>query len=212
MIVDADCHVSSGPISAVAISADALVTQMAGTSIDKALVWIAPPYERRIEIENRALYEAWQRHPERLLPFGWVNPRLGQASAQATIARCFEEYGFLGIKFNGAQDDYVIDDPVLSLPLIERAAAYGKPIAFHIGADAYENTHPYRLGRIAGLFPKTSLLMVHMGGRRQTVAGPSRHRDRRGSPQHHAHRQRVRLARHPGGHREIGSRAHLLWQ
>ena len=26
--------------------------------------------------------------------------------------------------------------------LIEAAAAYGKPIAFHIGADFYENTHP----------------------------------------------------------------------
>jgi predicted TIM-barrel fold metal-dependent hydrolase len=45
--------------------------------------------------------------------------------AHETIRRCFEEYGFLGVKFNGAQDDYVIDDERLVLPCIEYAARYG---------------------------------------------------------------------------------------
>jgi hypothetical protein len=102
-------------------------------------------------------------YPDRLIGFGWVNPRLGAEVARATIKQSFEEYGFWGVKFNGAQDDYVIDDPAI-LPLIEAAAAYGKPLAFHIGADYYENTHPHRLGRIAARFPETPLLMVHMGG------------------------------------------------
>jgi predicted TIM-barrel fold metal-dependent hydrolase len=89
---------------------------------------------------------------------------LGQAVTLDTIKQCLEEYGFLGIKFNGAQDDYVIDDPDIGLPSIETAAQYGKPIAFHIGADFYENTHPYRLGHITATFPEPQFLMVHMGG------------------------------------------------
>nr|WP_243638047.1 amidohydrolase family protein [Rubrobacter taiwanensis] len=47
---------------------------------------------------------------------------------------------------------------------MERAAEYGKPLAFHVGADSYENTHPYGLGNLAGRFPEVEFLMVHMGG------------------------------------------------
>ena len=164
MIIDADCHVSSRKFDGVAITAEELLPMMDRAAVDKALVWLAPPYTRDIEPENRAVYEAVRRYPDRLLGLGWANPRLGRQRTMATIRRCFEEYGFLGIKLNGAQDDYVIDDPQVALPYVDAAIAYGKPVAFHIGADFYENTHPYRLGRIAAAYPQASFLMVHMGG------------------------------------------------
>jgi len=163
MIIDADCHISSRKFDALAITAAELIAQMDRAGVDKALVWLKPPYNKEIAPENRAVHDAMRAYPDRLLGFGWVNPRLGADAARATIKRCFEEYGFYGIKFNGAQDEYVIDDPT-TLPLIEAAAAYGKPLAFHIGADFYENTHPIRLGRIAARFPELPFLMVHMGG------------------------------------------------
>jgi uncharacterized protein len=164
MIVDADCHLSSRKFDAMAVLGDELIATMDRSGVDKALVWLRPPYNKDIGPENRAVYDAWKKSPERLLPLGWTNPRLGREIAESAIKQSYEEYGFLGIKFNGAQDDYVIDDDTIALPFIEKAASYGKPIAFHIGADFYENTHPYRLGRIAGLFPETPFLMVHMGG------------------------------------------------
>ena len=163
MIIDADCHISSPAFQGRAITAADLVRAMDRAGVDKAVTWLQPPYNKEIEPENQAVYEGMKAHPDRLLGFGWANPRLGKERTEATIRRCFEEYGFYGIKFNGAQDWYVIDDPEV-LPFIEQAAAYGKPIAFHIGADAPENTHPYRLGRIAERFPGTPFLMVHMGG------------------------------------------------
>lgn len=163
MIIDADCHLSSQKLDALAITAPELMDQMDRCGVDRALVWLKPPYNKDIDPENRAVYQAMRDFPHRLLGFGWVNPRLGADHARDTIRRCFEEYGFYGIKFNGAQDDYVIDDATI-LPLIEAAAGYGKPIAFHIGSDFYENTHPYRLGNIAGRFPETQFIMVHMGG------------------------------------------------
>jgi hypothetical protein len=169
MIIDADCHISSTKFDDVAITADELIERMDRSGVDRALVWLAPPYDRNIERENEAVYHAVQKYPQRLLALGWANPRLGHGRTMDTIKRCFEEYGFMGIKFNGAQDDYVIDDPKTTLPYIEAALEYGRPVAFHIGADFPENTHPYRLGHIAGAYPDAQFLMVHMGG----VATPS---------------------------------------
>lgn len=163
MIIDADCHISSSKWDGQAITAPELIAEMERAGVDKALVWLKPPYNKDIAPENRAIYEAMKRYPARLLGFGWANPRLGKQTTLDTIKQCFEEYGVYGIKFNGAQDEYVIDDKSI-LPFIEKAAAYGKPIAFHVGADFYENTHPYRLGAIAARFPQTQFLMVHMGG------------------------------------------------
>jgi predicted TIM-barrel fold metal-dependent hydrolase len=163
-IVDADCHISSHKFDPLAITADELIAQMDRAEVAQALVWLKPPYTKDIEPENRAIAEAAGAYGGRLLPFGWANPRLGKVATLETITRCFEEYGFLGVKFNGAQDNYVIDDPELALPCIEHAARYGKPLAFHIGADAYEETHPYRLGRIAARYPEVPFLLIHIGG------------------------------------------------
>jgi predicted TIM-barrel fold metal-dependent hydrolase len=171
MIIDADCHISSRR-SAPWITGDDLVERMDRAGVDRAVVWLSPPYDRDLDPELAAVHQACRTYPDRLIGFGWANPRLGAQRTRDHIKRCFEEYGFWGIKFNGAQDGYVIDDPELSLPHIELAAGFGKPIAFHIGADFYENTHPYRLGRIAARFPEIRFLASHMGG-----AGlPSLHR------------------------------------
>jgi hypothetical protein len=162
MIIDADCHISSH--KSLGLTAPELIEIMDRAGVDRALVWLKPPYNKDIVPENRAVYEAVKAYPSRLVGFGWANPLLGAQETAAEIRRCFEEYGLAGIKFNGAQDGYVIDDERLVLPFIEQAAVFGRPIAFHIGSDFYENTHPYRLGRIAARFPENSFLMVHMGG------------------------------------------------
>lgn len=162
-IIDADCHISSTKHDGIAITVDDLLARMERARVDQALIWLKPPYNKDIEPENRTVYQAVQGHPGKFYGFGWTNPRLGREPALKAIRQSFEEYGFYGIKFNGAQDDYVIDDKEV-LPLIEAAAGYGKVLAFHIGADFYENTHPYRLGNIAARFPETRFLMIHMGG------------------------------------------------
>jgi predicted TIM-barrel fold metal-dependent hydrolase len=119
---------------------------------------------REIAASNRYVYEAARRHPDRILGFGWVDPHLGIHQMKDEIRRCAEEYGFHGVKLNGAQNSFYIDSPTLALPLIEAIAATGRLLAFHIGTDAYEATHPYRLGKIASMFPDTQILMVHTGG------------------------------------------------
>lgn len=164
MIIDADAHISPTGESAVDITIDQLLRHMDRAGVDKAITWLRPPYLREIAPSNRYVYDAMRTYPDRILGFGWVDPHLGFERMRDEIKRCVEEYGFYGIKMNGAQNSFYIDDPKMSLPLIEEIAKTGKHLAFHIGTDAYEMTHPFRLGKIAKMFPDAHFFMIHMGG------------------------------------------------
>lgn len=170
MVIDADVHISPRK-EGLSITVDEVIPMLDGNGVDKALCWLKPPYLRYIDEANRVVYEATRRYPDRVIGFGWVNPRLGVDAACDAVQRCVHEYGFAGVKLNGAQDDYRIDDPQLSWPVIERIAEAGVALAFHVGADAIEHTHPFRVAKIAQAFPELTIFMVHMGG----VGVPSLH-------------------------------------
>ena len=164
MIIDADAHVSPTVESPLSIGVDELLRRMDRAGVAKALTWLEPPYRRDTNAANAYIHRAMVSYPDRILGFGWADPNLGLAQARDTVRRCVEEYGFYGVKLNGAQNSFYIDDPALSLPVIEEIARTGRLLAFHVGADAYEQTHPYRVGKIARRFPELKILMVHMGG------------------------------------------------
>jgi predicted TIM-barrel fold metal-dependent hydrolase len=164
MIIDADVHISPTPEGGVSIGYEELLRRMDRSGVDKALTWLQPPYRRETDAANAYVYEAAQQHPDRILGFGWADPNLGVDKAKDTVKRCIYEYGFYGVKLNGAQNSYYIDNPTLSIPVIEEIAKTGKLLAFHVGADAYEQTHPFRVGKIARQFPELQILVVHMGG------------------------------------------------
>jgi predicted TIM-barrel fold metal-dependent hydrolase len=164
MIIDADVHISPTPEGGNSIGADELLRRMDGAGVDKALTWLQPPYMREIEGSNAYVHQAMREHPDRILGFGWADPNLGLQRARDTVKRCAYEYGFYGVKLNGAQNSFYIDDPALSIPVIEEIANTGRLLAFHVGADAPEHTHPFRVGKIARRFPEVQILMVHMGG------------------------------------------------
>ena len=165
MIIDADVHISPTPQGGNSVTVDELLRRMDRAGVERALTWLQPPYERgEVTQGNAYVYQAARAHPDRIVGFGWTDPSLGVERAKDEARRCVEEYGFPGVKLNGAQNDFVIDDPEISLPVIETIAALGVALALHIGADAYERTHPSRAGAIARRFPELPILMVHMGG------------------------------------------------
>jgi predicted TIM-barrel fold metal-dependent hydrolase len=105
-----------------------------------------------------------QAHPDRVIGFGWVDANLGYEAMLDEIKRCHEQYGMVGLKLNGAQNSFIIDDEQIALPLVDAIADRALVLAFHIGTDAYDATHPYRMGRIAKRHPDRQMLMIHMGG------------------------------------------------
>lgn len=164
MIIDADTHISPTPEGGNSISIEELLRRMDRAGVDKAVTFLQPPYRREVDPANAYVYLAMQQHPDRILGLGWADPNLGVEEAKNTVKRCIEEYGFSGVKLNGAQNSFYIDHPELSLPVIEEIAKRGRIVAFHVGADAYEFTHPFRVAKIAKQFPETPILVIHMGG------------------------------------------------
>jgi hypothetical protein len=164
MTIDADCHISPTDEGGVSIGADELVRRMDQAGVDRAVAWLQPPYERHTREANAYVYDATQTYPDRVLGFGWADPNLGVEAACQTVRRCVEDYGFQGVKLNGAQNSFYIDAPDMSMPVIEEIAATGKLLALHVGADAPDRTHPFRVAKIARAFPDLQMLAVHMGG------------------------------------------------
>lgn len=164
MIIDADCHISPTPEGGNSITTDELLRRMDRAGVDKAVAWLQPPYRREVDPANAYVHQAMRDHGDRILGFGWADPNLGVDAAKATVRRCVEDFGLYGVKLNGAQNSFYIDSPELSIPVIEEIARAGCLLAFHVGADAYEHTHPFRVGKIARQFPETTILAVHMGG------------------------------------------------
>jgi predicted TIM-barrel fold metal-dependent hydrolase len=164
MIFDADTHISPTGEDMNAITYSELLRRMDRAKVDKALVWLRPPYLRETYESNAYVYQAVTNHPDRLTGFGWVDPHFGIDQGIDTIKRCLEEYCFAGVKLNGAQNSFYIDNEVLTFPLIDEIVNHKGMLAFHIGADAIEETHPFRLGKIASRYPETKILAVHMGG------------------------------------------------
>jgi predicted TIM-barrel fold metal-dependent hydrolase len=165
VIIDADTHISPTPQGGNSLTIDQLLGHMDRSGVDKAVTWLQPPYLRdETEAGNAYVYRAMRDHPDRIIGFGWLDPHLGRARVESEIRRCVEEYGFAGLKLNGAQNAFVIDDAEFVMPIIDAVARTSVALAFHIGGDSPENTHPTRLGAIARRYPDLRLLMVHMGG------------------------------------------------
>ncbi len=161
MIIDADTHIAP---TGGEFDLERHIERLDANGITASVTWLKPDYVgEEIEGHNRYIYEAAKRHPRRIIPFGWADPTVGPAHAKRMVRVCLEEYGFSGVKLNGAQNDFFIDDPDTALPVAEEIARYGGLIAFHIGPDAYEKTHPLRAAEIARRFPETGIILVHMG-------------------------------------------------
>jgi predicted TIM-barrel fold metal-dependent hydrolase len=163
MIIDADVHISPFELGN-SIHTMELIHRMDRSHVDKALTWLQPPYFPDIVKGNKYVYQATQDHPDRILGFGWTDPHHGIQSAIEEARRCVEEYGFYGVKLNGAQNSYYIDNEDFAIPVIEAIVKMNTILAFHVGTDAFEATHPFRLAKIARRYPETQILMVHMGG------------------------------------------------
>ena len=55
---------------------------------------------------------------------------MGVEKAKQTVRRCIEEYGFYGVKLNGAQNSFFIDDQELAMPVVEEIAPDGVILSY----------------------------------------------------------------------------------
>jgi len=164
MYIDADTHLN-GRGSGPGINADELLRQLDAVGVDMAISWPMVSLAGATAADNLAIYQAAQKHPDRIISFGGVNPVVaGIEDAKAELKQCLDDYGVKGVKLNGARDGYYIDDPKLSLPLIDMVASAGRVLGFHCGANDFEKTHPFRIAKISEMYPDLKIMVIHMGG------------------------------------------------
>lgn len=162
MIFDCDTHLSPYRMLPESIDAAEWNDAMERAGIDKAICWLMQQKIDTVFESNRYIYQSAKRY-SRMVPFGWVSLKEGIDASLDETTRCLQEYGFRGMKINGSQNFHNIDSPE-TLRIVERIAQLGGMVAFHIGADSPEYTHPRRAAVVARLYPEMPVIMVHMGG------------------------------------------------
>ncbi len=108
---------------------------------------------------NEFVRSAWQRYPDRIVPFAAMHPALKHpaATAEAVIAA-----GFRGVKLHPEIQGFDIDAPKV-LDMI--APFEGRlPLLVHCGDYRYDNSSPERLKHVLRAFPKLTLVCAHLGG------------------------------------------------
>lgn len=173
MIFDADTHMSPYRNVDISISAEESRDLLQAAGVERAVCWLMPQGVGDVSESNHYIYEKCKSIPM-FVPFGWSNINEGEEKAIKDAIICLEEYDFIGVKLNGAQNEYPIDS-LPALHVCEEIAKRNGIIAFHIGTDSPNFTNPYRAGTIANLFPETTIVMIHMGGASTTSENVSRH-------------------------------------
>ncbi len=165
MIFDADTHLAPKQEGDNSVTAEGMVRLMDRAGVDKCLSWVYPPYIKT-DLNDYVAYvsKSMKQYPDRIYGFGWIDPNLGIENAVELTKRCMQEYGLYGVKLNGSQNKYYIDDPEKTYPIIEVVKEAKKIVAFHTGSDDPNHVHPYRAEHVFNDFPDVHFLMIHMGG------------------------------------------------
>ncbi len=155
------------------ISGDDLLREMKMAGVDMALIWQNPaatPYTtdqnenyNRLLLANEYIYKLGQSYPEKFIPAGWTDPKaLGLDNALKIVDVFMDEFGFLVVKMNPAQNAFPIDSEEV-ITIVDKISKNKGIAAFHYGADT-PYTPASGLEKIARSFPDTRIIGIHMGG------------------------------------------------
>jgi len=155
------------------ITGEELLQEMKMAEVDMALIWQNPaatPYTsdqnenyNQLLKANEYIFKLSQSYPEKFIPAGWTDPKaLGLDKALKIVDIFMDEFGFLVVKMNPAQNAFPIDsDEVIAI--VDKISKNKGIPAFHYGADT-PFTPASGLEKIARSFPETRIIGIHMGG------------------------------------------------
>ncbi len=154
MVIDSHVHIGTGNFFHMQADADFLVRQADACGFDRIFVTELNALFYDMREGNDTLAREIAKHPDRLIGYVSVpTPRLGR-NAVEEVKRCYEKYGFRGLKIYSHPEASITEE--WSYPLLEQAARYGMPILAH--------TTPVECDHLMDHVPQARLLMAHMGG------------------------------------------------
>lgn len=105
---------------------------------------------------NDVLWEAYEAHPDHLVPFFRLNPH---QPSHAEFERCVER-GFVGLKLHPVSQKFPLDDPRV-VELFGMAAGMGLPVLIHAGFGMERIVEPLLPTLEAS--PELRLILGHSG-------------------------------------------------
>ncbi len=163
MIIDMHAHVMDEGYPAGSdqrVEADTMLSAMDRYGIQEMWVSSAPAFVREAWRYNKRQYTLFQQKaPARFRCYGVFNPYFPQETRE-DVKRCFEDYGFSGIKVHTWLQGLVPHQKAL-YELVEASIFYRVPILFHDGTPPYADT--LQVAALAGRYPEATLFLGHAG-------------------------------------------------
>lgn len=150
--------------------------QMEKAGIDKTVVFLfdtgllTGEPEVLIEEQNKILFNAAKKHPDKIIPFAHIDPR--RPGAIAFVKKCVEEWGAKGLKLHPSAG--FNPEEAETLNLIEAIADYRIPVITHTGPSVVPTSSrycdPIYLDKMLLRFPEVNIIAAHMAyGYRQQL-------------------------------------------
>jgi len=112
------------------------------------------PYRIAADPDNRAVFSAVRKHPDRFLGWVFVNPRSSR-DPMSELLQYRDEPGFIGVKAHPFWHHF---SPLELLPVTQALADLGKPLLIHCG---FGEEGDY--GRLLKSVPELKLIIAHTG-------------------------------------------------
>jgi hypothetical protein len=138
------------------LDVDALIRDLDEYHVDRAVIFPFNDPDQGLDfrVPNDGVWAAFQRAPERLIPFMRLNPN---GPWEAEYQRC-RDRGCRGIKLHPRAQDFALDSPAAH-DLFAQAAADGLPVLVHTGFGMGPISD--EVAALAGALPKLQLILGH---------------------------------------------------
>ncbi|MFO8078871.1 MAG: amidohydrolase family protein [Armatimonadota bacterium] len=143
------------------IDADGLVGTMDRLGIDRCIVSTWSGITHGDPASNDIMLRAVEKHPDRLLAFGTINPRYPETAAEE-MRRVFCSDRVIGYKPYPPRQQVPLTDP-RHRPMLEWANDRGAPVLCHGGLSEATSVTPDQLAWLAPMYPNASFLLAHAG-------------------------------------------------
>ena len=144
-------------------TSERLILDGKAAGIDKFVVHSVATKAKQVESINNFIAEECEKHNE-FIGFMTLHQDLTEEEIFSEVERCVKK-GISGIKLHPDFQRFYIDDENV-FKIYRAAGEFSLPILFHTGDDRYEFSKPFRLAKVAKLFPKNRFIGAHFGGYR----------------------------------------------
>jgi predicted TIM-barrel fold metal-dependent hydrolase len=160
-IIDFHTHLDERWFANPFMDVRTFMTDLDRCGVESACVFTLMGFYEDCRKHNDALLTRASQHPQRLLPFLTVDPKLG-AAAIAEMNRCLQTKKFRGIKFHPWLQAFApsMVRPTL-IEILNFAAEHGLPTLFHDGTPPYSTT--YQIAEVARWVPRANIVLGHAG-------------------------------------------------